>query len=123
MATGIAPVSTQPTRNSSLLTWTAITTGADGDPVSIGEQCTSMTVHIDGTFGSGSKIAINGSNRSTGTYNNLSANTATGLTLSAITQGMIVALNELPLYIKVSYTGTGGTATDTSINVQVLARF
>lgn len=99
-----------------LITWEAMATGDDGDPVNIGGM-TDLTVHSDGDY-DGETFAMQGSNNNTAWFP-LTAPGGAAITLADDGDGFLIV--EEPKYIRPLADG-GGTTVDVDIWVQAKRR-
>lgn len=114
MAT-VIPTSTEVSTDGSafLVVWTPLTsTNADGTRTQV-NRYPDKTVQVDGIFGAGGQVTIQGSNDGT-TWATLSDPQGTALVISS---AGIKAISENPLYIRPLAAGDGTTA----LNVRLLA--
>jgi len=115
MAT-VIPTSTEVSTDGSafLVVWTPLTTtNTDGTRVQL-NRYPDKTIQVDGTFGAGGNVTIQGSNDGT-TWATLSDPQGTALVISG---AGIKAISENPLYIRPLVAAGDGT---TALNVRLLA--
>ena len=116
MATRTATIQRGPSghRNASLVTWTGLANGDDGSAYA-DVDFVDRTVQIQGTFGAGGSITIEGSNDGT-TWFALTDPQGNAITKTA---AGIEIVEEAPLYTRPRVTAGDGT---TALTVVLLAR-
>jgi len=97
-----------------LVTWAAIPNGQQGIGWSIGPHWATLTAQLTGTLGAGGSVTMEGSMDGT-TYGSLHTTSGTIATMTALG---LIAIAELPLYIRPNVTAGDGT---TALTVQLLA--
>lgn len=100
-------------QNHRVRTWTPLTTtNADGDPISYASNgMGGVTFQVNGTFGSGGAMVVEGSNNGSNWYTlNDQANSPVSFSAAGLK-----TVRDMPLYIRPRVTGGDGTTSITVI--------
>jgi hypothetical protein len=115
----IAYVNTDQLLDYDYFIWSLLTTtNADGAPVSY-HGTADRTVQVDGTFGAGGTIVIQGSNDLSNPTNWFTLTNPLGAAALSLTAAALKLIGESPVWIRPLVTGGDGT---TSLNVRLCVR-